>query len=265
MEGARPAPRGVQRHPVQERRLAAAGRPARPPGLRRRLLDHRADARRDRRRLHARRPLQGAGPLAGGRHLQVRPHRHRRRLHPRGGRAGPLRRLDGRRRRTRRRLLPDEGRGDAARERTGAGTRRWRCAAPELPHRSHDLHARRHRGKQVMETVPHRAHRPDTGRHGVRGPAARRHTDRSGRTADGPRQGPRRPRRARRGHARRRPAGHRHRRHPAAAPPHGVLDAAAAARIAGYHLTALAHPDRSEPAVRGRTPLPAGGVGGPGP
>ena len=35
----------LQRHPVQERDLAAAGRPDRPPGLRRRLLHHRADAR----------------------------------------------------------------------------------------------------------------------------------------------------------------------------------------------------------------------------
>ena len=33
----------VQRHPIQERRLAPAGGAGRPPGLRRRLLDHGAD------------------------------------------------------------------------------------------------------------------------------------------------------------------------------------------------------------------------------
>ena len=42
-------------------------------------------------------------PLAGGRHLQVRPHHDRRRLHARDRRARPLRGVDGRRRGARRR------------------------------------------------------------------------------------------------------------------------------------------------------------------
>ncbi len=50
-------------------------------------------------------------PLPGGRHLQVRPHHDRCRLHPRDRRLGPLRRDDGRRRGARPRLLPHEGRG----------------------------------------------------------------------------------------------------------------------------------------------------------
>ena len=53
-------------------------------------------------------------PLAGGRHLQVRPDHDRRRLHHRGRRDDPLRRDDGRPLGARPRLLPDERRGNPA-------------------------------------------------------------------------------------------------------------------------------------------------------
>ena len=70
------------------------------PGLRRRLLpvtERTPD--RHRRRLRAQRGQQDPVPLAGGRHVQVRPDHGRRRLHARGRRHGPLRRDDGRGRR----------------------------------------------------------------------------------------------------------------------------------------------------------------------
>ena len=101
----------LQRHAVQEPDLADAGRPARPPGLRRRLLDPGEVAGDDRRRRHPQRRLDDPVPLAGGRRLQVRPHHHRCRLHRGSRRLGPLRRDDRRRRSDRPRLLPDEGRG----------------------------------------------------------------------------------------------------------------------------------------------------------
>ena len=59
--------------PVQEPDLADAGRPDRPPGLRRRLRGAGEDARHHRGRLHAQRGQHHPVPLAGGRRLQVRP------------------------------------------------------------------------------------------------------------------------------------------------------------------------------------------------
>ena len=67
---------GLQRHAVQERDLAAAGCPARPRGssttavwlTEKTLVTHR-------RRLHAQRGQRHPVPLAGGRRVQVRPHR----------------------------------------------------------------------------------------------------------------------------------------------------------------------------------------------
>ena len=94
----RPLPPAVQRHPAQERRLAAARRADRQAGVRRRLHVHRdavssasATAARSTR---ARRPV----PLPGGRRVQVRPQHHRRRDHARRRRVRPLRRADRRRR-----------------------------------------------------------------------------------------------------------------------------------------------------------------------
>ena len=104
----------LQRHPVQEPALAAAGRPDRPPGLRRRLLltERTLTTIGDDCTLNAGSIVQchsqedgafksdriaiGAG------------------VHARGRRLRPLRRDDRRRRGARRRLLPDEGRGGAA-------------------------------------------------------------------------------------------------------------------------------------------------------
>ena len=82
----------LQRHPAQDRALAAAGCADRPPGLRRRLRPDRADVHHHRRRLHAQRGQHYPAPLAGGRRFQVRPHRDRCRLHARRRRVGPLRR-----------------------------------------------------------------------------------------------------------------------------------------------------------------------------
>ena len=67
----------VQRHAVQGRHLAAARRADRPPGLRRRLLDHRAEPgqRGQLRTLAAGSIIQS--PFPRGRRLQVRLHRHR--------------------------------------------------------------------------------------------------------------------------------------------------------------------------------------------
>ena len=73
LEGARGVPQPLQRHALQEPDLADAGRPDRQQGLRRRRFDHRADAHHHRGRLHAQRGKQDPVPLAGGRHLQVRP------------------------------------------------------------------------------------------------------------------------------------------------------------------------------------------------
>ena len=130
LEGGIPAfDRRLQRHPVQERDLAAAGCPARQAGLRRRLLHDGEDARHHRGRLHAQRRQHHPVPLAGGRRLQVRPHHHRCRLHARGRRLRPLRRDDGRRRGPRPRLLPDEGRGGPARAHWGGNPAR---EMPEL-------------------------------------------------------------------------------------------------------------------------------------
>src|SRR6185503_19453147 len=51
---------------------------------------------------------QGPVPLAGGWHVQVRPHDDRRAMQHRRRRLRPLRREDGRRGRARGRLIPDE-------------------------------------------------------------------------------------------------------------------------------------------------------------
>ena len=61
-----------------------------------------------------------ARPLPGRRHLQIRPHHHRDRLHHRHRRLRPLRRHHGRRRGPRHRFLPDERRTHPA-ARTMAG------------------------------------------------------------------------------------------------------------------------------------------------
>ena len=77
-------------------------------------------------------------PLAGGRHLQVRPHHDRRRLHARRRRLRPLRRDDGRRRGARPRLLPDEGRGGPADARWGGNPAREMRGADRVHACSHD-------------------------------------------------------------------------------------------------------------------------------
>ena len=69
---------------------------------------------------HPQRQLDHPVPLAGGRHLQVRPHHDRCWLHPRDRRLRPLRRDDGRRRRARPGLLSHERRG-SPRARTVGG------------------------------------------------------------------------------------------------------------------------------------------------
>ena len=79
-------------------------------GLRRRLRHRGEDARPHRRRLHDQRRRLTAGPLDGGRDLQVRPHRRRLRRHARRRVVHPLRRHDRRRRGARARLVPHEGR-----------------------------------------------------------------------------------------------------------------------------------------------------------
>ena len=73
---------------------------------------------------HAQRGQHDPVPLAGGRHLQIRPHHDRRRLHPGGRCLRPLRRDHRRRRRARRRLLPHEGRGDPAQAQWGGNPAR---------------------------------------------------------------------------------------------------------------------------------------------
>ena len=107
----------------------AARRPRRPPAVRRRLRDAREDTRRDRRRLHARRAHDAAVPLARGRDVQVRPHRHRLRLHDRDERLRALRRGDRTTGWSRSGLVPDEGRAAAGRIGVGAATRRAQCRA----------------------------------------------------------------------------------------------------------------------------------------
>ena len=90
------------------------GRADRPPGLRRRLLDRRADPGQGRRRGHAQRREHPAGPFPGRRRLQVRPHRHRRQVHRSAPAPSSTTASPGRRRRARRRFLPDEGRARPA-------------------------------------------------------------------------------------------------------------------------------------------------------
>ncbi len=107
-------PADLQRHPLQERDLAPAGGPDRQEGLRRRLLPDRAVDGHHRRRLHSEHGKRRPVPLAGGRHLQVRPQHDRLGLHTRRRRLRPLRRGDGRRRGSRARLLPHEGRSRPA-------------------------------------------------------------------------------------------------------------------------------------------------------
>ena len=100
-----------ERHALQGPRLATLGGADRQGRLRRRLHHHGQDSGQHRGWLCAQRRKHHPAPLAGGPHLQVGPHRDRRRLHARDRRAGPLRRHDGRWRGTRPRLLPHEGRG----------------------------------------------------------------------------------------------------------------------------------------------------------
>jgi len=63
------------------------------------------------------------GKRAGIRHVQIRPHHGRRRLHRRGRRDDPLRRDHGRALGARPRLLPDEGRGNPAARAVGGKPR----------------------------------------------------------------------------------------------------------------------------------------------
>ena len=72
-------------------------------------------------------------PLPGGRRVQVRPHRDRRREHARGQRLRALRRDDRDRRAARTRLVPDEGRGGPPASPGGAETRPWRSATAPDP------------------------------------------------------------------------------------------------------------------------------------
>ena len=104
-------------------------------------------------------------PLAGGRHLQVRPQHDRRRLHARGRRLRPLRRDDGRRRGARPRLLPDEGRGSPRRTRGGAATR------------PREMRARR-RPAAAVPTTDARSDATDRGRSGGRVVQSAGRTDR---------------------------------------------------------------------------------------
>ena len=107
----------LQRHPVQERALAAgwvcgsaAGSSTTASGAPERTFTAIGDDCTP--QYWQRHPV----PLAGGRRVQVRPQRDRCRLHARCRRMGPLRRDDGRRHGARRRLLPHEGRGNATNE-----------------------------------------------------------------------------------------------------------------------------------------------------
>jgi amino acid adenylation domain-containing protein len=125
--------RPVQRHPVQEPGLAPGRRPDRPAGLRRRLRHPRADARDDRRPLHAQRRLGHPVPLDGRRHLQGRLHHPGRRLHPRHRSPRPLRRDHGPGRTTPARLLPDEGREGATPRTLGRQPRPADVMTPTRP------------------------------------------------------------------------------------------------------------------------------------
>jgi non-ribosomal peptide synthetase-like protein len=100
-----------RRHAVQEPHVAASRSPDRQARIRRRVRHRREDPDHHRGRRHPQCEERHPGALAGGRHLQVRQHRDRRRVHGRHRCPGPLRGDDARRCGARARFLPHEGRG----------------------------------------------------------------------------------------------------------------------------------------------------------
>ncbi|CAM5396557.1 hypothetical protein SHIRM173S_12786 [Streptomyces hirsutus] len=107
VEGPGPLPEHLQRNPLQDSCLATAG----DVRIGSRVFDDgcyltERTLHRHRRRIHPQRREQDPVPLAGGRHLQVRRHHARYRLHAGRRRARALRRDDGRRRGTGARFLP---------------------------------------------------------------------------------------------------------------------------------------------------------------